>query len=300
MNKTAQGKAIEEAEKAGAKLRLDFLTGFSGSKLLGTLQRLTGLCGADEAYCEIGVFQGMSLVSVAAANPAVTCIGIDNYALFDVERKHKGIVEERAKRAGCDNVLLIEADYEDSLSLLQQTLAGKKVGVLFIDGPHDYRSQMMCLLLFAPFLSEKAAIVIDDCNYAHVRQANRDFLVTHPDYTLLFEKYTDKHPNNMTSDELTEARNGWWNGVNIILRDSAGDFPRGLPFAERSRTLYENEHMVHSMRYADAAPEALRFACSLKPLRLRPALSRFRDLLRKMRVSDYRNAPFEELNMKGF
>jgi cephalosporin hydroxylase len=299
MNRSAQAKAIEESEKIGAKLQLDFLSGFSGAKVLGTLQRLTGLCGAGEAYCEIGVFQGMSLVSVAAANPAVTCIGIDNYALFDLDKRHKGIVEERAERAGCENVLLIEADYEDSLNQLHHILAGKKIGVLFIDGPHDYRSQLMCLLLFAPFLSEKASIVIDDSNYAHVRQANRDFLITHPDYTLAFEKYTGKHPNNMNSNELTEARNGWWNGLNVIVRDTSGDLPRQFPLCERSRILYENEHMIHSMRYADAALEALRFACSIRPLRMRVAFKRLRELLRKMRVSDYQNAVFEDLNMTG-
>jgi hypothetical protein len=156
----------------------------------------------------------------------------------------------------------------------------------------------MCLLLFKPFFSEQAVVVVDDCNYAHVRQANRDFLVTNPEYKLVFEQYTAKHPNNMTPLELSEARRGWWNGVNILARDLSNNLPQQLPLTDRSRQLYENEHLLHSMRYADVAPDALRFACALKPLRLRLALQRLRTLLRKMDHSDSSRLPFEELNMR--
>ena len=291
-------EAIDAAERDGFALELDFLTGYSGGKLLGALQRITAGLEANEVYCEIGVYQGLSLVSVAAANPSVECIGIDNFAFFDPHGANKAIIEERIKLAKCRNVRLVEADYEDSAHALQSTLAGRHIGLLFVDGPHDYRSQLMCLLLFMPFLSKRAVVVVDDCNYAHVRQANRDFLVTNPEYKLVYERYTAKHPNNMTTSELAEARRGWWNGVNVLVRDFPNELPQQFPLTERSRKLYENEHELHSMRYADVAPDALRFACALKPLRLRLALQRLRTLLRKMDHSDSSRLPFEELNMR--
>jgi cephalosporin hydroxylase len=291
-------EALAVAEQAGPTLDLDFLTGFSGGKLLGALQRIATGLKPNEAYCEIGVYQGLSLVSVAASNPSVECIGIDNFAFFDPQGTNKAIIEERIKLAGCRNVRLVEADYEDSVEGLQSILGERQIGLLFVDGPHDYRSQLMCLLLFKPFFSEQAVVVVDDCNYAHVRQANRDFLVTNPEYKLVFEQYTAKHPNNMTPLELSEARRGWWNGVNILARDLSNNLPQQLPITDRSRQLYENEHLLHSMRYADVAPDALRFACALKPLRLRLALQRLRTLLRKMDHSDSSRLPFEELNMR--
>lgn len=298
MKHTEVIEALKAAEQAGPTLGFDFLTGYSGGKLLGALQRLASGLKPDEAYCEIGVFQGLSLVSVAAANPAVQCIGIDNFAFFDPHGANKAIIEERITRAGCRNVCLLEADYEDSVVGLQSILDGRQIGLLFVDGPHDYRSQLMCLLLFKPFFSEEAVVVVDDCNYAHVRQANRDFLVTNPEYKLVFEQYTAKHPNNMTPPELSEARRGWWNGVNILARDPSNCLLQKCPPTERSRKLYENEHELHSMRYADVAPDALRFACALKPLRLRLALRRLRALLRKMDRSESSQLPFEELNMR--
>jgi hypothetical protein len=291
--------ALQASESEGAKVSLDFLTGFSGAKLLGALQRITALCDHNEVYCEIGVFQGMSLVSVAAANPATTCIGIDNYAFFDPDGKNKSIVCERIGRANCDNVTLLEVGYEDCSEMLQRHLAEKKIGLLFIDGPHDYRSQLMCLMLFEKFLSDKAVVIVDDCNYEHVRQANSDFLVTHSNYALAWEKYTGKHPDNMTPAELSAARAGWWNGVNVICRDDQREWPRTLPRTGSERTLYENDHLVHPMRYAEAAPEALRFASALYPLRIRTAFRKLLSLRRRIQSLGDRRAWYDGMNMRG-
>ncbi|MBK7410887.1 MAG: class I SAM-dependent methyltransferase [Saprospirales bacterium] len=86
----------------------DILTGFSGKKLVGTLQRLARqFVTPEQCYLEIGVFQ---------------------YAT------------------------VINQDYEDALENLKTHIGEKKVGLFFIDGPHDYRSQLMCLLLIQPFL----------------------------------------------------------------------------------------------------------------------------------------------------
>lgn len=291
--------ALQASEIEGAKISLDCLTGFSGAKLLGALQRITALCDSNEVYCEIGVFQGMSLVSVAAANPKTTCIGIDNYAFFDPEGKNKSIVCERISRANCNNVTLLEVGYEECPEMLQRQLAEKKIGLLFIDGPHDYRSQLMCLMLFERFLSDNAVVIVDDCNYEHVRQANSDFLVTHSNYALAWEKYTGKHPNNMTCAELGDARAGWWNGVNVICRDDQREWPRKLPRTGSGRTLYENDHLVHSMRYAEAAPEALRFASSLYSLKIGTAFRELLALRRRIQSLGDRRSWHDELNMRG-
>ena len=142
-------------------------------------------------------------------------------------------------------------------------IEGRKVEVLFIDGPHDYRSQFMCLEPAIPHLHDQAVVVIDDCNYRHVRQANRDFLVTYPDYALAFEAYTARHPSNMSPAENADARAGWWNGVNIIARDSGREVVRTYPSTERSRALFENEHFVHAANVAPHVVQAVRVAQTL-------------------------------------
>jgi hypothetical protein len=257
-------EAIRAGEAEGLVCHHDesILTGFSGGKLIGTLQRLAHHWenAEDACYLEIGVFQGLTLLSVAAANPRLSCYGIDNFAYFDPQGKNLGLVLERRAKLKADNASVINVDYEDALENLGSHVGNRKVAVLFVDGPHDYRSQLMCLLLAAPYLHDGAVIIVDDCNYRHVRQANRDFLVTHPDYALVFEAYTARHPSNMTPAENAEARSGWWNGVNIIARDPGCKVTRTYPPTFRNRTLYENEHFVHATNVAPHASQALKIA----------------------------------------
>lgn len=235
----------------------DLLSGYSGTKVIAALQRFTAEFADDPAACylEVGVFQGLTLLSVAGAVPAVACYGIDNFAFFDAERKNLSIVEARRSALGATNATLLNADYEDALQGLSTTLGSRKVAVYFIDGPHDYRSQLMCLELALPHLHPEAIVVIDDCNYAHVRQANSDFLVTHPEFKLLFEAYTRCHPGNMPADEHARARRGWWNGVNVLQRDAADRLEPMLPPTLRDRGRFEAEHIAHAAEIPDLSAE---------------------------------------------
>jgi hypothetical protein len=274
-------EGILEAIRAGESQGLvrghdeSVLTGFSGRKLIGTLQRLAHRweSAGDACYLEIGVFQGLTLLSVAAANSRLPCYGIDNFAYFDPERKNLGLVMERRARLKAENATVINLDYEDALEDLGSHVSRRKVAVFFVDGPHDYRSQLMCLELAVPHLHDEAVIVVDDCNYRHVRQANRDFLVTRPEYALVFEAYTTCHPSHMTKEENAEAQSGWWNGVNIIARDPSGRIARSYPPTLRSRALHENEHIVHAMDVAPHAVAAIRAAQALDQFNL-PGLAK--------------------------
>ena len=255
-------EAIQESENNGLLETPPLfreLTGFSGKKLLGVLQRFSKIFESQEntCYLEIGVFQGLTLCLTSLTSKNFSCYGIDNFAFFDLDKKNLSIVEERLAKLGLDNAFIVNQDYEDALENLENHIGGKKIGVYFIDGPHDYRSQLVCLELALPYLHDQAVIIIDDSNYRHVRQANRDFLITHPEFKLLFEAYTPCHPNNMSEHEKEEARNGWWDGVNIIVRDKYKELSPLYPETERNRTLYENEHIVHSSNLADLSPRAI-------------------------------------------
>jgi predicted O-methyltransferase YrrM len=261
-------KVIQESEKnAFLKGTNDVeLAGFSGTKLLGTLQGLVELFSTqgNTCYLEIGVFQGLTLCLSSLACPNFTCYGIDNFAFFDPGKKNMSIVQERIQKLQLNNTHLINQDYEEALENLRTYIEEKKIGVYFIDGPHDYRSQLMCLQLALPYLHEQAVIIVDDSNYRHVRQANRDFLVTHPEYKLIFEAYTPCHPQNMTSEQEQQARKGWWNGVNIIVRDPEQKLSPMYPPTERSRELYENEHIIHSSKFAELAPNTIELIIKLE------------------------------------
>jgi len=227
------------------------LSGFSGTKFLQTLQSLAKLFVNEETcYVEVGVFQGLTLMSVASEIPTFEAIGIDNFAFFDKGKLNQKIIEERRAKFGLHNVKLVNKDYEDAL-LDFNNVTNKKIGLYLVDGPHDYRSQMMCLLYAMPYLAEEAVIVVDDCNYKHVRQANRDFLITHPEYKLVFESYTPAHPNNQTPAMRKESRDGWWNGINVIARDKGNLLESILPPVEHDKSLFVNEHTMHAIKYPE-------------------------------------------------
>lgn len=256
--------AVAETERHGlvADRAGDGLSGLSGAKTVGLIQRLAGLYDGDvhACYLEIGVYQGLTLVSAALAAPRLACLGIDNFVTLDPEGKNKRIANERIQKFKIPNATLIDSDFEEAIAKLDALLLERKIGVYFIDGPHDYRSQMVCLLVAKRYLHDNAVIVVDDANYPDVRRANRDFLLGHSNFRLAFEAYSPAHPANMTTIERARWEKSWLNGVNVLVRDPDGLLRVMLPPVPADRSLYFNEWLVHRLRRAELAPEAVALA----------------------------------------
>ena len=262
------------------------LTGFSGKKIIALLQNLaTCLDVQNESYLEIGVYRGMSLVSVSKVFEGTT-YGIDNFSQFDKEKRNYKLITDHCERLNLGNLNLINDDFEAALRNLRNHIGNKKIGLLFIDGPHDYRSQLMCLLLSKAYLSEDAVIVVDDSNYRHVRQASADFLSVCPEYRLAFERYTKAHPGNMSDEEKENATEGWWNGINVLAGSEMAGLPEKKISTMENRILYYNDHHIHSSKYADCAPEAIPVPHALKPFRPLKLFYRLCKLYNKVRASD--------------
>ncbi len=260
------------------------VSGFAGDKLTGLIQRLTRLLSKD--YLEIGVFQGSSLLHTALCNPSITCFGIDNFDFFDPDNRNKNIVVERAKKLNVQNYEIIDKDFEIGLKEFEGN-----VGVYFIDGPHDYRSQLMCLAYGRKILSASGCIVVDDANYGHVRQATKDFIYMNPDFKLVFEAYTDCHPYNMNAKQKAEAKAGWWDGVHLIVHDPENNFV-GLDPAVPQNSRFIRDHQVHITGHASVAAEAALLMASLsKPWRLPKSIARYLTA-RKARAGDIQNSYF--------
>lgn len=250
--------AIDAAEEHGRLIDLD-ISGLSGSKLIGFLQRCAQVAmkNKNACYLELGVFQGLTLTSVSAAAPDMTCFGIDNFSQFDPDRRNRLLVEQRLEDNTSGNGVLINDDFETALLSLRRYINEREVVLYFVDGPHDYRSQYISLDFVRQYLSSDAVIVVDDSNYEHVRRANNDWLRANPEFALLYEAYTPCHPGNMTDTMERAARVGWWNGVNIIVRDPGMTLVRIYPPVEDTRERYFNDHLVHPSRYAGLAPQFL-------------------------------------------
>jgi hypothetical protein len=253
MNKHELLECIKKADANPANNDSSVLTGFSGGKILSLLKNFAAIIVNNElTYLEVGVYRGLTLLTVAASVSEYEVFGIDNFAFFDKEGKNLDIIKDRMNRLNLRNARIINEDFEDALENLDKFTPDMKTGLYFIDGPHDYRSQLMSLLLIKPWLSDDAVIIVDDCNYRHVRQANRDFLLTNKEYKLIFQAYTRAHPDNLKEADRREVEAGWWNGINVIARDPDNCFRSFFPPVIKDKRLFTNDHHIHTAKYPEA------------------------------------------------
>ena len=205
---------------------IDKNNSFSGKKIKDIIITAPKIFCKKDIYLEIGVFRGSTLINNAINNQKTICYGIDNFSLFNENKKNELFVNKKINENKLTNVKIINSDFEVAIKLVK-----KKIGVLFVDGPHDYRSQLITLLKYKRKLAKKCLIIIDDSNYFHVRKANQDFLEINNDFSLIFQKYTDRHIANSINKK--KYINGYWNGINIIGRcksKSKIKFQRNLNF----------------------------------------------------------------------
>jgi protein O-GlcNAc transferase len=175
--------------------------GMTTPNVLQLLNEAVAHLEAGEAYCEIGCFQGATLIGALLGHPG-------NFSEFDPQGRNHAALQANLAAYGLEKrVLFHNRDAEDWLADLSKTKL--KVGVYLYDGAHDYRSQLMGLLLAVPLLAEHALLVVDDGNWPAVMQATWDFLAARPEACLLFDLATpgNCHPT-------------FWNGLMVLGWDT--------------------------------------------------------------------------------
>ena len=268
-------QALQDAKAEKLIFESDVLTGYSSKSLTALLQNLCLHMEEGECYLEVGVFQGLSLLSMAGAVKGrnVGVFGIDNFSQFDEDGKNFGLVRSRAKELALDNYEVINRDFEEALLNLGDFIGERKLGVYFVDGPHDYRSQLLCLEMAKGYMADQGVIVIDDCNYVHVRQATYDFIRMNPEYKLVYQAYSEHHPHQVGS-----PNNKWWNGINVLCKSE--DYATVLP--EVRKDMMFAEHGMMTQRYPLSSYEAGLVASALRPFRPIKLIRRFLKLWKKV------------------
>lgn len=189
----------------------------------GTLQLLhlaVGLLEPGEVYCEVGSYRGCTLVGALAGNERARALALEDFSQFDPDGGGRAELERNLERFGVrSRVELVDAAFERHFL---EAPAERRIGVYFYDAAHDYRSQLLGLLLAAPFLADRALLVVDDANWAAPRQAAADFCACRPEARLALALPTPSvaHPS-------------FWNGLLAIAWD------RGAP-----RTVGRHERLL--------------------------------------------------------
>jgi hypothetical protein len=214
--------SVFELERVSDKLPKEN-NGASGRKFRTLVNTLNGLIAGKASYLELGILKGKTILTSCIQNPNTQHIGLDNFSQFDPDGINLNLINNVIKMFDIANLELRLEDFESFL-ISRAKVQKKDVGVYFYDAIHDYRSQLFALMQAHNVLCDGGVILVDDVNYGHVRYASYDFISAFPEFKLIFESYTRVHPNEMTPEQLHQSREGWWNGVHIIVHDPQNQF----------------------------------------------------------------------------
>jgi protein O-GlcNAc transferase len=163
-------------------------------------------------------------------------VAVDNFSAFDPQANNERALRQHLAQFHIEpQVRFYPQDFGEFFLTLRQ--ARPSTGVYFYDGTHDYRSQLLGLMLVEPFLADRALLIVDDTNCPAVQQANWDFMLAYPACRLLAELPT---PRNCSPT--------FWNGLQILAWDrQQPQHQEWSTFQQKRQTpLLESLHLLQS------------------------------------------------------
>jgi predicted O-methyltransferase YrrM len=167
---------------------------------LALLNFAATLLGPDEAYVEVGVYHGASLISAMLGNEDKRFVGIDSFAFRDASLEG---VEANLERFGLPRPELVVGD---AFGLVPRgALDGVPIGVWYYDAEHDYDSQVEGLRIAEPHLVPGALMIVDDTDWTDVERAMDDYLEQQPNATRI-----------LTLEGKSRGAPQWWEGMQVL------------------------------------------------------------------------------------
>ena len=140
------------------------------------LLNLSAAClEGDEAYVEVGVFHGASLIAAMLGNEDKRFVGIDSLAFRDASLEK---VEANLARYGLARPELLVGDAFELVP--SGALADTRIGVWYYDAAHSYEAQVEGLRIAEPLLAPGALVIVDDTDWDDVDRAMDDYLAEQP------------------------------------------------------------------------------------------------------------------------
>ncbi len=159
----------------------------------------------DEAYVEIGVFHGASLISAMLGNEGKRFVGIDSFAFRDASLEK---VEANLERYGLSRPEILVGDAFELVP--SGALDGTKIGVWYYDAAHSYDAQIEGLRIAEPLLSAGALVIVDDTDWDDVDRAMDDYLAAQP-----------RAHRILTIDGKSRGAPHWWEGMQVLVWGAA-------------------------------------------------------------------------------
>lgn len=154
---------------------LEQVENLASENVLALLNLAASCLGADEAYVEVGVFHGASLIAAMLGQPDRRFLAIDDFSFDGTSRED---IEANLGRFGLPLPKLVVGDVFEHVR--SGVLDGVPVGVWYYDASHSYEAQLEGLRVVEPFLVPGALLVVDDTDWERVERALDDYVAEQP------------------------------------------------------------------------------------------------------------------------
>jgi predicted O-methyltransferase YrrM len=155
----------------------------------------------EEAYVEIGVFHGASLIAAMLGNEDKRFVAVDSFAFRDasLEKVHANLA-----RFGLTPPEIVVGDAFELVPA--GALRDVPIGIWYYDAAHSYETQLQGLRIAEPLLVPGALVIVDDTDWDDVARAMDDYLVKQP-----------RARRVLTLDGKSRGAPQWWEGTQVLV-----------------------------------------------------------------------------------
>lgn len=173
----------------------------TSENVLALLNLAAACLGPEEAYVEVGVFHGASLIAAMLGNEGRRFVGIDSFGFRDASLAK---VEENLARFGLPRPELLVGDVFELVPA--GALRDAPVGIWYYDASHSYEAQLEGLRIAEPWLAPGALLIVDDTDWEQVERALDDYLRGQP-----------RARRILALDGKDRGFPQWWEGVQALV-----------------------------------------------------------------------------------
>jgi predicted O-methyltransferase YrrM len=182
----------------------DEVENFARENNLALLNLAASCLGPGEAYVEVGVYHGASLIAAMLGNEDKRFVGIDSFAFRDTS------LEKITANLARFDLPAPELIVGDAFELVPGgALDGTKVGVWYYDAAHSFEAQVAGLRIAERHLARGALLIADDTDWDEVDRAMDAYLAEQA-----------RARRILTVDGSARGAPQWWEGMQVLVWDA--------------------------------------------------------------------------------
>jgi len=170
---------------------------------LALLNLAASCLGEDEAYVEVGVYHGASLIAAMLGNEDKRFVGIDALRFSGTSLDK---IEANLARFGPEVPEIIVGDAFELVPA--GALGDTRIGVWYYDAAHTFEAQVEGLRIAEPHLVSGALMIVDDTDWEDVDRALDAYLSDQP-----------RARRVLTVDGKSRGAPQWWEGMQVLVWD---------------------------------------------------------------------------------